>query len=286
MKLGDFELATVSGGRYAIDGGTMFGVVPKALWNRVYPADEKNNILQETNCVLVRAADRTVLVDCGYGSKLPDKRRKIFDAEPGDPLLRNLQAAGVQPDDVDAVVLSHLHFDHAGGATRYGDDGRAVPTFPNAEYIVQRLEWTIATADFPELRGVYDDENLLPLKESGQLRLVDGNVELLPGLRAHVTGGHTQGHAAIVIESDGETAVFLGDLCPSTRHLPVFWGMAYDVDVLQLRRSKAELLGRIADENWLALFDHDPEHAAARLQRDARRDFVPVDPIARLQVSA
>lgn len=273
MQFGRFQLDIVSGGRYSIDGGTMFGVVPKALWSRVFPCDEKNNIRQETNCVLLRDGQRTVLIDTGYGSKLSDKQQKIFESEDGDPLLRNLQAVGVQPEDVDAVVFSHLHFDHAGGATRLNDAGELVPTFPNAEYNAQRHEWVTATAGYPELRGVYPQENLLPLRESDQLRLVDGNVELLPGLHAWVTGGHTQAHSAIIIEGDGESAIYLGDLCPSTRHLPVFWGLGYDVDMLQLRRMKAEVLGKVADENWLALFDHDPDEAAVRLRRDDRRDF-------------
>jgi len=273
MQLGRFQLDIVSGGRYSIDGGTMFGVVPKVLWSRVFPCDEKNNIRQETNCVLLRDDSRTVLIDTGYGSKLSEKQRKIFESEDGDPLLRNLRAVGVEPEDVDAVVFSHLHFDHAGGATRLNESGDLTPTFPNAEYIVQRREWVTATAEYPELRGVYPQENLLPLRESGQLRLVDGNVELMPGLHAWVTGGHTQAHSAVVIEGEGETAIYLGDLCPSTRHLPVFWGMGYDVDMLQLRRKKAEVLGKVADDGWLALFDHDPDVATARLVRDAKRDF-------------
>jgi glyoxylase-like metal-dependent hydrolase (beta-lactamase superfamily II) len=139
-----------------------------------------------------------------------------------------------------------------------------------------------ATAGFPELRGAYPQDNLLPLKDSGQLRLVDGNVELVPGIRAIVTGGHTKGHWAIVIESDGETAVYLGDLCPTTRHLPSLWGMAYDVDMLELRRNKPQLLGQIVENNWWALFDHDPDHAAAKLLRDPRRNFAISDPLKTL----
>lgn len=282
MQLGRFQLQTISGGTLRLDGGTMFGVVPKALWSRVYPCEDDNTIAQETNCVLVRDGDRTYLIDTGYGSKFSDKQRRIFHAEEGDPLVSNLQAAGVEPDDVDAVLLSHLHFDHAGGATRLNEAGELVATFPNAEYVAQRREWANATAGYPELKGAYPQDNLFPLMESGQLRLVDGNVELVPGIRAIVTGGHTQAHAAIVIEDAGETAVYLGDLCPTTRHLPTLWGMAYDVDMLQLRRMKAELLGTIADDGWLALFDHDPGHVAGRLERDSKRDFALVDALPRL----
>jgi glyoxylase-like metal-dependent hydrolase (beta-lactamase superfamily II) len=273
MQLGAFELSTVSGGRFWIDGGTMFGVVPRALWVRVFPTDEKNRIRQATNCVLVQTGKQTVLIDTGYGSKLSEKERKILSAEEGDPLVKSLEACGVSVDDVDTVILSHLHFDHAGGATRREDDGRVTPTFPNAVYVAQKLEWEMATSGRPELRGAYPLDNLLPLEEAGQLKLIDGAEEIVPGIRALLTGGHTLGHQALVIESDDQTAMYLGDTCPSWRHLPSLWCMAYDVDLLQARRIKPELLGAIADNGWLALSDHDPDHAAARLSRDEKRNF-------------
>ncbi|MFN0197058.1 MAG: MBL fold metallo-hydrolase [Planctomycetaceae bacterium] len=274
QQIGNFQLSTISGGRFVIDGGTMFGVVPRTMWSRVFPADEKNNILQETNCVLVRSADRTILIDTGYGSKLSPKLQKIFDTDEGDPLLRNLQAAGLDASDIDLVILSHLHFDHAGGATRLNEDGELVPTFPNARYIAQRREWMIATAGLPELRGAYPQENLLPLAEHGVIDFIDGDVEIVPGIRSLVTGGHTAAHQAIVIDGGETGAVYLGDLCPTSRHMPTLWGMAYDLDVLQIRRKKPEVLGMIADRGWLALWDHDPDHAAGVLVRDDRRDFV------------
>lgn len=273
MQLGQFRLRTVSGGRFRIDGGTMFGVVPKVLWNPLFPADEHNNIAQATNCVLVETGEKTVLIDTGYGSKLPEKQRRFLQAEAGDPLLESLSRIGLKADDIDAVILSHLHFDHAGGAARVNQVGELVPTFPKAEYFAQRREWVNATAEFPELAGAYPQENLWPLEKSGQLRLLDGNVEILPGLRFAVTGGHTEGHAAVLMESDGQTAVYLGDLCPTTRHFPSRWCMGYDVDLLEIRRQKSDWLGLIADQEWLAVFDHDPDHAAAYLERDSRRDF-------------
>ncbi len=273
MQLGQFQLTTVSGGRFQIDGGTMFGVVPKSLWSRVISSDDSNHIPQATNCLLVNTLDRKVLIDTGYGAKLPEKQRKIFRSERGDPLVVSLKAAGVLPEQIDMVILSHLHFDHAGGATRHDDQRGLVPTFPNAEYVVQRREWMIATAELPELQVAYPLENLLPLKRANQLRFIDGDVDIVTGIHSVVTGGHTVGHQVFIIESDGESAVYLADLCPTWRHLPTLWCMSYDVDVLQTRRKKPELLGHIADNGWLAVADHDPDHAAARLHRDKKRDF-------------
>jgi glyoxylase-like metal-dependent hydrolase (beta-lactamase superfamily II) len=281
-RLGEFELTTISGGVFHIDGGTMFGVVPKTLWSRLIPPDDQNRIAQQTNCVLVRTGQQTVLIDTGYGSKLSEKERRIFNIAEGDPLVRNLNAKGVGVDEIDVVILSHLHFDHAGGATQISENGALRPTFPNAEYVAQRHEWVTATAGYPELRAAYPQDNLLPLQEAGQLRLIDGNAEIVPGIRAFVTGGHTQGHQAIFLESGGETAIYLGDTCPTTRHLPALWCMGYDLDILHLRRLKPDLLGQVADNDWLALFDHDPDHAAARLVRDNRRDFAVAEAFAEL----
>ncbi|MDA0834074.1 MAG: MBL fold metallo-hydrolase [Planctomycetota bacterium] len=282
QQLGNFQLTTISGGQFVIDGGTMFGVVPKTMWSRLFPADDHNNILQETNCVLVQTGDQNILIDTGYGSKLAPKLRKIFAAAEGDPLLKNLNAAGLDADDIDLVILSHLHFDHAGGATRIDENGELVPTFPNARYIAQRREWMYATAGLPELRGAYPQENLLPLAEHQVIDFIDGDVEIVPGIRSLVTGGHTYHHMAIVIESGDEGAVYLGDLCPTSRHLPTLWGIAYDLDVLQLRRKKPEVLGMIADRGWWALWDHDPDHAAGKLVRDDRRDFAMSDGVKAL----
>ena len=160
---------------------------------------------------------------------------------------------------------------------------RAVPTFPKATYVVQRHEWATANAEYPELRAAYHLPNFVPLKEAGQLRLIDGNVEIVPGLRAWVTGGHTEAHQSIVIESGGEGAIYLGDVCPTFRHLPSLWCIAYDLELLKLRRIKPEVLGTCADRGWWALCDHDPDHAAAKLRRDDKRDFAVVEALATLE---
>jgi glyoxylase-like metal-dependent hydrolase (beta-lactamase superfamily II) len=281
MKLGQFTISTVSGGRFRPDGGTMFGVVPKVMWSKLISVDQYNCIPQATNCVLVQTGRQNVLIDTGYGSKLRDKERTLLSADPGDPIVDNLKAKGLTPDDIDVVILSHLHFDHAGGGIRLAD-GKLVTTFPRAEYVVQRLEWEIAMAGYPELRAAYPVDNFEPLKDSGQLRLVDGDGEIIPGIYARITGGHTNGQQALFIESAGQTAVYLADACPTWRHLPSLWCMSYDMDLLQSRRIKPLLLGEIADRGWLALSDHDPDHAAARLRRDPDREFAVIEAIREL----
>jgi len=274
MKLGQWQLDTVSGGRFRLDGGAMFGVVPKPLWQRVTTVDDQNRIPLATNCVLARGGGHTVLIDSGYGTKLREKEQQQLAAEPGDLLLDNLLTHGVTAEDVDLVVLSHLHFDHAGGCTRVDESGAVVPTFPRATYVAGRIEWHDATADLPELRGSYPGDNLLPLAAAGQLRLVDDGEEIVPGLRVQHTGGHTRGHQIIRFESGGETAAYLGDLCPTTAHLRSLWCMAYDTFPLQTRRHKPAVLRQAVEEDWLILWDHDPQMAAARLASDPKHEFM------------
>jgi glyoxylase-like metal-dependent hydrolase (beta-lactamase superfamily II) len=279
MQLGDFEIIPVSGGTFRLDGGAMFGVVPQPLWQPKAPPDKRNRIRMAANCLLVRTGAHTVLIETGYGSKAGERERELFALEGDDPLIRNLARRGIEPEAIDTVLFTHLHFDHAGGATVRGEDGELRPTFPNARYVVQRVEWETATSGAPELEGSYPHENLLPLADAGQLDLVDGDVELRPGISARVTGGHTRGHQAILIESHGRPAIFLGDLCPTTAHLRRMWCMAYDLYPLETRAVKPELLGRAADEGWTVFFDHDPDVIASQLERDPKHEFVLREPV-------
>lgn len=273
LTLGDWTLHSVSGGRFRVDGGTMFGVVPKAVWQKLQPPDDSNRIRNATNCVLARDERHTVLIDTGYGGKCGPREREYMALEPGEPLLAGLSAIDVGPDDIDLVVLSHLHFDHAGGATIAAADGTLRPAFPRARYVVQRVEWEDAIGGASELRNAYPTPWLLPLAEHKRLDLIDGDVEMLPGVRTIVTGGHTRGHQAILIESRGETAVYVGDLCPMTTHVRTLWGMSYDMYPLEVRRRKPELLGRAADNGWWVLWDHDPDVAISKIERDTEREF-------------
>lgn len=282
MQIGSWQLDTLSGGRFWLDGGTMFGVVPKALWQKVVEVDERNRFELGTNCVLLRDERHTLLIDTGYGGKASPAEQRQMSLEPGEPLVESLDGVGIVPDQIDLVVFSHLHFDHTGGGTRAGADGAITPTFPRATHCAGRLEWEDALSGAAELRGAYPPEHLLPLEQADKVRLLDDGEEVVPGLTVQVTGGHTRGHLAIVLEADGGRAVYLGDLCPTHWHMRTMWCMAYDTHPLETRRRKPELLGQAADENWLILWDHDPQMAACRIARDAKREFVVTERYERL----
>lgn len=264
MRIGEFEVQVVSGGRFRLDGGSMFGIVPKALWERLRSADEHNRIALDTNCVLVRTPDATLLIDTGNGAKIGEKDREIFAIHAGDCIEANLTAAGVTPAEITHVILTHLHLDHAGGGARLQDD-ELVPAFPNARYFVQRGEFDAAAANRSHMKTTYRDENFLPLRAAGVLELLDGDAEIVPGVRVAVTGGHTPHHQAVLIQSCGQTAFYAGDICPTTSHLRAPYNMAYDLDPLTSMRVKGEYLARAAAENWLWLFDHDPETPTVRI---------------------
>jgi glyoxylase-like metal-dependent hydrolase (beta-lactamase superfamily II) len=282
MQLGDWQLELVNGGSFLIDGGVMFGVVPKHLWSSVQPPDESNRIRCACHCVLARNGRQTVLVDTGYGGKYGPLDRKFYGMEPGEPLLESLAAVGVSADEIDIVVMGHLHFDHAGGGTRRGVDHRLTPTFPRAKYFIGRMEWEDATGGSPELQTAYWADNLGPLEAAGRVVLMDGNAEILPGLRACVTGGHTRGHLVVRFEADGQTLAYVGDLCPTTAHLRRMWHTAYDTYPLETRCRKPQLLGEAADRRWWIVWNHDPKVAVSRVARHPKREFVIVEPQVRL----
>ncbi len=258
LTIGPFRIRCVSGGQYRIDGGTLFGVVPRLLWERQFVPDENHRILQETNCILIETDQKTILLDTGYGSKRSERFRKHHDITQTDPLITNLARLDIQPEQIDLVVLSHLHFDHAGGCTRFDENQQLTTTFPNAQYVVQQQEWEIANADLPELKGAYFKNDFEILAQAGQLRLVKPEEQILPGIRVRKTGGHTEGHQVIYIEHENEAAVFAGDICATKSHLPFAWCMSYDTNLLQTRREKTKLLAEIRQNQWWLLFDHDP----------------------------
>jgi glyoxylase-like metal-dependent hydrolase (beta-lactamase superfamily II) len=277
VKLGKWQLDAVNGGTFRLDGGVMFGVVPKTLWQRVAAPDDLNRVGVANRCVLARNGRHTVLVDTGYGGKYAPLDRRFYDMEEGSPLLTSLSQLGVQPEQIDTVVFSHLHFDHVGGASYLDDQRRTTLTFPRARHVVGKIEWVDANSGAPELQTAYSAEDIRPLEDAVKLDLVDDDTEIVPGLRTRLTGGHTRGHLSLLFESDGEAALYIGDICPSTAHLRRMWGMSYDTEPIETRRRKPELLGEAADRRWWILWYHDPQVAACRLQRDQKREFIPTD---------
>ncbi len=275
MRIGDIELEVISGGAFKLDGGGMFGIIPRMLWSRQYAPDDRGRIALDTNCLLIRTGDEVVLVDTGNGSKLGPKEREIFSVAPGNPLLDHLAAHGVRPEEITLVLLTHLHMDHAGGASHQSGD-QVVPSFPNAAIAVQRSEWEDALHNRSHMRTSYRLENLEPLGQSGRLKLLDGDGEVTPGVSVHVTGGHTRAHQCVFVRSRGETALFAADICPTPAHFRPPYNMAYDLDPYATMQVKADLLTRAAREDWLVLFDHEPVQKVVRVRLE---DGLPV-PVA------
>jgi methylmalonyl-CoA epimerase len=272
-RLGDFELTTLSDGFFHLDGGAMFGVVPRMLWEKRLPPDDRNRITMGLRPLLVRG-EQTVLIDAGCGDKMDGKSADIYGLERAYHLDHSLAEAGLTAADIDIVLASHLHFDHVGGFTARRDDGRIVPRFPRARYIAHRQEWEDATHPHERNRASYLQENFVPLAEAGVLDLVSDDAEIMPGVRLRRSGGHTAHHQVIVIESRGETAVFTADMYPTSVHVPDPWIMGYDLypmDTLSFKRAFAR---EAIEREYLIFFEHDPSLAAGRLRESGGRRTV------------
>ena len=272
MKLGMFEIHTVTDGQFRLDGGAMFGVVPRVLWERCCPADDKNRIRLAVNCLLIRAHGKNILVDTGLGDKWDAKYQEMFAIERTPPLAESLKRLGVSHEDIHMVINTHLHFDHAGGNTVTGDGG-LLPAFRNAKYFIQRGEYQDALKANERTKASYRLENFAPLDEMHRWEFLDGDTELLPGLSVVVTGGHTAHHQAVTIESAGKVACFLGDLIPTVSHLPLPYIMGYDLYPMQSLEAKRSILNQAHQDDWLLLFEHDPLVPMGRVKRDAENKY-------------
>jgi glyoxylase-like metal-dependent hydrolase (beta-lactamase superfamily II) len=270
MTLGDFELTAVSDGIYHLDGGAMFGVVPKTLWERKVKADHQNLVPTGLNSVAVRAGSKTVLIETGMGNKLSEKMVKIY----GQPaqLLESLSAAGIEPEDVDIVINTHLHFDHCGWNTvRRGEQIAA--TFPRAKYYVQEGEWKHAHEH--QRDGVsYLTDNYDPLVLSGQMTLLHGDTEIVPGISVRVYPGHTRDMQAVLVQSGGQTACYISDLIPTSAHLDLNWVMAYDLYPLETIESRKRYYAQAVPEKWLTMFTHDASLPWAYVTKDENGKMV------------
>jgi glyoxylase-like metal-dependent hydrolase (beta-lactamase superfamily II) len=270
IAIGDFELTALSDGIYYLDGGAFFGVIPKTLWSRKVTANEKNLVSTGLNSVLVRTGDKNVLIETGIGNKLPEKMAQIF-GQPAE-LLDNLSKAGVSPDQIDIVINSHLHFDHCGWNT-VRENGIIRATFPRATYYVQEGEWKHAHQNQRDSVS-YFTENYDPLVQSGQMKLLRGDQEILPGISVQVFPGHTRDLQAIIIESGRKTACYISDLIPTSAHLDLNWVMAFDLYPVESVESRKRYYARAIPESWLTMFTHDPEIPWTYLEKDERGKIV------------
>jgi glyoxylase-like metal-dependent hydrolase (beta-lactamase superfamily II) len=274
-QLGGWRIHAIQAGGQRLDGGAMFGVVPKTLWERRIAPDERNRIQLGMRCLLIEHEIGLVLIDTGAGNKENDKFYDIYGIEnrgsPGPTRLEDgLRQLGVGVSDIALVINSHLHFDHAGGNTTRDEKGLIRPTFPSARYVVQKGEYEYATHTNERTAGSYFPHNFVPLQESGLFDFVEGEREIIPGIRAIPTPGHTPHHHGLLIESRGERAFYIADLVPTTAHLPLPWIMGYDVEPLVTLETKRQILKRAVDEDWLVVFEHDAATAWSKIQHDGK----------------
>lgn len=285
LQIGEYRVCPIPTGQFGLDGGAMFGTVPKALWERSNPADDKNRIAMEARALLLLSPKRKILIDCGnggdfvakYGEKLGQKFSELYKIESDGPSLqRSLQKFGVSAEDVTDVILTHLHFDHAGGAT-CEKNGELVPTFPKAKYYVQKRNLETASAPNIREKASYYPANYEPLLKRDVLTILDGDqVDVIDGISVVVSNGHTVGHQMVKI-SDGQTTVlYCGDVVPTSSHVRLAWIMGYDLEPLTIIKEKEKILALAADHGWHLYFEHDPYCDAAKIKRDGK-DFAVTD---------
>jgi glyoxylase-like metal-dependent hydrolase (beta-lactamase superfamily II) len=293
LTLGDFELSIFSDGTYPLDGGAFFGVVPKVMWSKKVTADEKNYVMAGLNSLLIRTGTQTVLVETGMGNKLSERMIKFY----GQPakLLDDLATAGVAPEGVDIVINSHLHFDHCGWNTVRDKNGKIVPTFPRAKYYAPEGEWQYARRPSERDAISYIPENYDPLVESGQMTLLKGGEEIVPGITVKTFPGHTAHMQAVIVRGGqsphplaqdarrvghpadslyAPTACYISDLIPTTAHIDITWGMAFDLYPLDTVESKKQYYAQSIPERWLTVFTHDPKTPWAYVEKDDKGKMV------------
>ena len=275
LTIGRLTVHAIQAGGQKLDGGAMFGIVPKPLWERRIVPDERNRIQLGMRCLAIEHESGVVLVDTGAGNKESAKFHDIYGIENaganGRTLLEDaLTQLGIRAEDVAVVIDTHLHFDHAGGNTYVDSSGVVRPSFPNARYVLQRGEWIYATHTNERTAGSYFPHNFAPIAAQDRFDFVDGEREIVYGIRVVPTPGHTPFHQSVLIESDGETAFYPADLVPTASHLPLPWIMGYDVEPLVTLETKRAMLGKAAREGWRVIFEHDAAVTSGRVKADGK----------------
>ncbi len=266
MKWGEFDLHLISDGSVWLDGGAMFGIVPKILWQAKIAPDEKNRIRLALNCLLIQTGEENILIDTGCGHKYSQKQMQIYSVDHPTDIILELRRFGLYPGDIDRVINTHYHFDHCGGNTCLHRGG-PIPNFPNATYIVRRQEYEDANHPSERTRASYLPHNWKPLEESGMLHLIDEDQQIVPGVTVIHTPGHTAGHQSVKIESGGRTLFYLGDLCPTSAHVPPAWTLGYDLFPLTTLEMRKKIYAQAMAQEWLLFFEHDTVVPAGYLQQ-------------------
>ncbi len=277
MQLGATSVDVVSDGTYLLDGGCVFGQVPRSHWELQMKPDRRNRIRLALNCLLIRIPELNILVDTGAGSKRIDRLKDACGLN-GNKLLKGLKKLGLTARDIDIVVLTHLHFDVGGGCTKLDRTGKAMPAFPKAKYMVQRESWQEASNPNERGEGTYSAEDYLPLEENGVLSLLDGDTEIAPGVRTRVTNGHCRGHQVVLVEAGSERIAYMADLIPTPHHVSLTSIAAFDQTPNETLEKKRELVGMALDKGWLMVFGHAHNPCGAYIeQRNGRAQLLPVD---------
>ena len=270
MKFGEFEIDSFVEQEFRLDGGSMFGVIPKSLWQRMIPADRNNLIPMKTNIFVLRAHGKIMIFDAGLGDTLSDREKKVYATNGVSNLDSGLVSLGLTADDIDYVILTHLHTDHAGGAVKLVD-GQFAPRFKNAKCLIAREEWEAATHPDERTSAVYLPERYFALKEAGQVELIDANAELFPGIMAVHTGGHTEGHYALRMESGGQKVWYYADIYCTSHHVRVPYVPATDLFPLQTMEVKRKTLPEIIGDNVIMAFDHDVDLSFGRVEQEGKK---------------
>ena len=268
MIIGDYKLYSIETSQFSLDGGAMFGIIPKTLWEIDTPSDDHNRINMVTRSLLLISKDRKIIIDTGNGDKWNEKFRSIYNINLENINLNlSLSKIGLCTDDITDVFCTHLHFDHAGGNTKY-KDGTIIPTFENANYWIHIDNWDLANSPSEKDRGSYLKENWEVLAENNMIKFVTGKDEFLPGVKIFISNGHTTGMMHPIITDNSKTLFYAADIFPMASHLPLNWVMAYDIDPVQTINEKKYLLSKIVDEDWIVFFEHDPIRQAAKVKFD------------------
>jgi glyoxylase-like metal-dependent hydrolase (beta-lactamase superfamily II) len=265
MKIGKYELFALNTGTFGLDGGAMFGIIPKPLWEKKIPADEMNRITLGGRCLLMKSDDRTILVDTGIGNYWDEKFKKIYRVEfESASLVSSLEKHSVKPEDITDVILTHLHFDHTGGSVVF-ENGKFSPAFPNAKYHVQKKHFEWAKNASPKDRGSFIQNRFIPLCEEKVFTFHYGEEELDENISFIVTNGHTVDQQLVKISDGNQTLLYCADFLPTSAHVPIPYVMSYDLLPLETIKEKEKILPQAIEEEWLLFFEHDPEFAAAKI---------------------